>query len=102
MATKCRYCGSSHVIKYGKTKAGKQIYFCKSCNRYWVKDGVFHRYPKEIRKVVVRTVLEGKPVKEVSKEFSVPATTIYKWLRKEIEGEINENKKENQLLQNIR
>ncbi len=90
MVIKCIYCGSTDVIKYGKTKAGNQLYYCKSCNRYWVKDGAFHRYPKEVKDAIVRAVLEKSSVKEVSKEFNIPVTTIYKWLK---EVKIDEDKK---------
>ncbi|QGR15985.1 transposase [Sulfurisphaera ohwakuensis] len=88
MAIRCIYCGSTDVIKYGKTRTGKQLYYCKSCNKYWVKGGIFHRYPKEVKDMIVRIILEGKSVKEVSKEFNIPVATIYKWLK---EVKINEN-----------
>ena len=32
----CRFCGSSEVIKHGRTRYGKQVYYCKACNRFFV------------------------------------------------------------------
>ena len=29
----CPYCNSKELIKYGKTRAGTQNFYCKSCNR---------------------------------------------------------------------
>ena len=83
---KCRYCGSSNVIKYGKTKLGKQIYFCKDCKKYWVENGVFHRYPLQLKLTVISMIKEGKSVKEVARELYIPQSTIYKWLRRYQDG----------------
>ena len=36
----CKFCGSDHVIKYGKAN-DKQVYFCKTCARKFVPNQGF-------------------------------------------------------------
>lgn len=82
MAKYCRYCGSVNIIKYGKTKAGNQIYYCKDCGKYWVERTAIRRYPDSIKQEIISLIKQGKTVKQVSKEFCIPTATIYNWLRK--------------------
>ncbi|MCI2414067.1 MAG: helix-turn-helix domain-containing protein [Candidatus Aramenus sp.] len=84
---KCKFCGSSNVIKYGKLKTGKQVYFCKACRRYWVENAVFHKYPESVRSKALSLFLQGVPVREISKEFLIPRSTIYKWIEKYCKGD---------------
>lgn len=84
---KCKCCGSTNVIKYGKLKSGKRVYYCKDCHRYWVENATFSKYPESVKSKAVSLVKQGKSVREVSKELLIPKSTIYKWVAKSCNGE---------------
>jgi len=47
-ATRCKFCGSPDIIKYGKS-GRKQVYKCKNCGRKFVPDDGFRKLRNDPR-----------------------------------------------------
>ena len=78
---KCKGCGSSELVKSGKTRHGKQRYRCKNCMcNYSEGDGrVKHGIEKRLR--VIKMYLEGIGIRSIERLEGVSNPLIIYWIR---------------------
>ena len=81
----CPKCESSDIVKNGMTQAGKQKYYCKSCDSYGTLD-LEERYSAERKAEILRAYQERSSLRGLSRTFGVARQTVSKWLVEESEA----------------
>jgi insertion element IS1 protein InsB len=75
----CYRCvGNSALIKYGKTKASNQRYFCKACNRTQVESYIYNAYLPTINYDIVALTKEGVGMRSTARILKISTTTLLK------------------------
>jgi putative transposase len=85
----CKFCGSSHVIKYGKANE-KQVYKCKSCDRKFVPNNGFEKmwYDPRIVAITLDLYFKGTSLRKISDhlrqfyDMAVDHSSVYRWICK--------------------
>lgn len=85
----CPSCSASDFIKYGKSRNGVQIYYCKSCRKRYTATGALpgRRFPPEQVGAAIRMFFEGMSYRDIQRtmdeQYNVrPSTeTLYSWVR---------------------
>lgn len=67
----CRFCGSNHVIKHGKTNAGTQRYKCKTCGERFVVVNATDQRVKVNSEMAQALRDDGKSYREIGAELKV-------------------------------
>lgn len=72
----CPFCKGLGIIKYGKTKQGKQRYSCKGCNKSFI--GAYTRlsYLPQIDNKVSQFLKEGCGIRSISRLLAIAASTV--------------------------
>lgn len=78
----CPRCGSSKLVKNGKTVQGKQKYRCNSCRAYGTLSPSV-RYPPERKAEILRAYHERSSMRGIQRTFGVSRPTLARWLRAE-------------------
>jgi putative transposase len=86
---KCRYCGSSHVRKYGLYK-GVQNYFCNDCGSKFKNDDVMFKMKLDANMVstAVFSYYEGTSIEGIRRlllqehQHAPSSATVYEWIQK--------------------
>jgi len=92
----CKFCHSTEITKYGK-KNGKQVYFCKSCNRRFVNNIDFEnmKYNPKIIALTLDLYFKGVSLRKISHhlkqfyELDISHKSVYNWIEKYV-GIMNE------------
>lgn len=85
-----------NIIKYGRTKAGRQRYKCKTCGHTFTerKGTIFHRKRTEEKEIIetLALIAEGARISSLTRVKGYKEDTILSWLReaKEHAEEIEE------------
>ena len=90
---KCNQCLSEiNIVKNGKRKDRKQNYLCKCCNHQFIKDEdrVYLGKIKYIKGAILRFLLHGAGVRDISESLLVSTKTVLKIL---IKTKVNLNPK---------
>ena len=77
----CNKCKSSHLVKNGKSKSGKQKYHCKQCGSYGVLNAQ-PRYSEQTKELAIRVYQERSSLRGVQRALGISRQTIAKWLKK--------------------
>jgi transposase-like protein len=96
----CKYCQSSHVIKYGTYKS-KQRYFCRDCNRKFVDTGTIPKMQNSTRDIAdtINMFYEGMSENEVRRNLIqqdsnyISNASVYNWVRRFTELATKEDEK---------
>lgn len=74
-----------NIIKFGKTKAGRQRYKCKTCNRTFVETNgtIFYRRRTPENKIIETLVFvaEGSRISRLTRVKEHKEDTILDWIR---------------------
>ena len=92
----CKFCHSQNFIRYGK-KNGKQVYFCKDCNRKFVDNTDFEnmKYNPKVIALTLDLYFKGvslRKIKQHLKQFynlNIGHMSVYRWIEKYV-GIMNE------------
>jgi len=92
----CKFCHSTEVTKYGM-KNGKQVYFCKTCNRRFVNNVDFEnmKYNPKIIALTLDLYFKGISLRKISQhlkqfyELNISHKSVYNWIEKYV-GIMNE------------
>lgn len=76
----CPKCKEKSAVKNGKTKAGKQKYYCDMCNSYGSLGS--GRYSDEKKEEILRVYKERASLRGVHRIYGVAITTVLEWLKK--------------------
>ena len=88
MAVRCKYCGSSYLIKNGLIQNNLQRYLCKYCGRVQRNGDKRLRYSDKERKTALLLHLDGFSFRKIGKilhkwyDKKIPNQTICKWVKK--------------------
>jgi transposase-like protein len=85
----CKFCHSTKLTKYG-VKNGKQVYFCKSCNRRFVNNLDFEnmKYNPKIIALTLDLYFKGISLRKISQhlkqfyELNISHKSVYNWIKK--------------------
>lgn len=78
----CPHCSSEHVVKNGKSKAGKQTYLCRDCGKRFVPDAKALSHPEALRSQVLSALEERMSLRGAQRVFHVHRNTITKWIKR--------------------
>jgi len=89
--TECKFCHSIDITRYG-VKNGKQVYFCKSCNRRFVNNIDFEnmKYNPKIIALTLDLYFKGVSLRKISHhlkqfyELNISYKSVYNWIEKYI------------------
>ncbi|MEG0187794.1 transposase-like zinc-binding domain-containing protein [Algoriella sp.] len=73
----CSNC-STKLIKYGRTKNGKQRYKCKSCNQTTVEIYTYNAYLSTINSTIIHLTKEGLGVRITARYLQISTITLLK------------------------
>ena len=76
-AKMCSIC-SNKLIKYGRTKDGKQRYKCKSCNQVTVEIYTYNSYLSTINCNIIQLTKEGLGIRSTARYLQISTTTLLK------------------------
>lgn len=75
---KCPYCGMSSIIKNGKTKTGKQQYYCKSCTKRFIDYYTYQAYVPTTNHQIIILTKEGLGIRSTARVLEISTTTLLK------------------------
>ena len=78
---KCRHCNSEAIIKYGKTKNGTQIFFCKECRRRSQEKYSYNSY-LVANLELIKLVKEGLGIRSISRILKISSSTVIKRIKR--------------------
>ena len=77
----CETCGSSHIVKNGKSTKYKQKYHLQTCRCYRTL-GTTQCYNKERKEEILRSYHERSSLRGTHRIYGVAVTTVLRWLKK--------------------
>lgn len=87
--TCCPHCGSTHIVKNGKTKNRKQKYLCRDCNQSFSDTNntiLYHtRKPYQIWYNYLKCLLQKMTLSDTAKEVGISQTSAFVWRHKLLE-----------------
>jgi insertion element IS1 protein InsB len=84
----CLQC-DNRTIKNGKTKAGKQRYKCKKCNKTGVANYSYHAYNPKLNQDIVLLTKEGMGIRSTARILQISTTTLLKRILTIAQGIVN-------------
>ena len=90
LETKCKFCGSSNVVKNGKSKKGVQNWLCRDCGKAFVDNNSLPRMKSPVNHVASSVYLyyTGSSLNEIRRHIEqqhgiLPSdSTIYNWVKR--------------------
>ena len=55
----CHECNGSNIVKNGRTKTGKQQYYCKSCGKRFITSYSHNGYQRHLNCKIIQLTKEG-------------------------------------------
>lgn len=78
---KCPSCGSSCVVKNGKSHTGKQNHKCRHCGRQFVAAPTNPVVSAETKVLIDKLLSEAIPVASIARVTEVSETWLYNYLK---------------------
>lgn len=82
----CHDCGGTHTRKAGKTKQGKQRYYCVDCKKYTIaeKHAITHSSKKSFSQWVtfIQSMLDGDCLRLSADKANISKRTAFRWRHK--------------------
>ena len=78
----CYHCGSEQTRKHGKTRNGKQRYWCSACGRSFREHPEASGYTEAEKGQILRAYQERSSLRGLTRMFGVSRNTVSKWLKK--------------------
>ncbi len=80
----CPSCGSSCVVKNGKSHSGKQNHKCRKCGRQFVAEPTNPVVSEQTKVLIDKLLSEAIPVASVSRITGVSETWLYNYLKSKL------------------
>ena len=80
--TSCYHCGSSQIVRNGRTTNGKQRFVCRECGRCLRAQRTSNGYSEERKAEILRAYHERTSLRGLSRIFGVSRNTVSSWLKK--------------------
>jgi transposase-like protein len=81
----CPACGSSNVVKHGKSAAGKQRYKCRheTCSRStFIQQYSYRGYLEEVKQQIADMAVNGSGIRDTARVLGISPTTVIEELKK--------------------
>jgi transposase-like protein len=78
----CYHCGSTEVVRNGRSRNDKQMYKCKACGRNSRESPVHEKYSAEQKETILRAYQERPSMRGIGRIFGVSRPTLIEWLKK--------------------
>ena len=79
---KCYHCGSTQVIRHGRSRYGKQRYKCHGCARCFTPEPGSSAYDEATKARILRAYHERSSLRGLTRIFGVSRNTVTSWLKK--------------------
>ena len=79
---KCPYCCSTKVIRYGKSRAGRQRYMCKHCMKRFQLEYKNKACKQGIHKLIVDMAMNSSGTRDTARVLGVSQNTVTRVLKK--------------------
>lgn len=66
------------MVKYGKTKSGKQRFICKNCKKTQVENYTYQAYQPNINQQTITLTKEGLGIRSTARVLHISTTTLLK------------------------
>lgn len=80
----CPSCGSTCVVKNGKSHNGKQNHKCRNCGRQFVTKPTHPLINEETKSLIDKLLSEGIPVASIARVTGVSETWLYNYLKSKL------------------
>ena len=80
VSQRCNQCGSTKIVKNGKSASGKQKYRCNDCRSYGTVNPQV-QYTPERKAEILRAYQERSSLRGLERTFGVTRQTVASWLR---------------------
>lgn len=83
---KCPYCGSEDVVKYGKSKTGKQRLKCRNsqCSHtIFQLEYEKNAYKPGVKRIIVEMAMNGAGVRDTGRVLKISKDTVSSVLKKQ-------------------
>ncbi|MDD7804528.1 MAG: IS1-like element transposase [Endozoicomonas sp. (ex Botrylloides leachii)] len=78
----CRYCSQQKsVIRYGKSKSGKQRFHCNDCCKSFQCEYCNNAYKPGVTEQIVEMTMNGSGVRDISRVLKISLTTVVTYLK---------------------
>lgn len=74
----CPRCDGNQIIKNGKTKTGKQQFFCKTCKKRFIDFYTYNAYHPDLNQQIIILTNEGLGIRSTARVLKISATTLLK------------------------
>ncbi len=74
----CSNCKEFDIIKYGKSKYGKQRYQCEECRKVFIEHYTYEAYRNTTNSWIVRLTKEGISIRSIARLLHICCTTVQK------------------------
>ena len=71
----CTDC-DGHIIKYGKSKCGKQRYQCKGCRKVFIEDYTYEACNTKTNNNIIRLTKEGCGIRSIARLLKICCRTV--------------------------
>jgi transposase-like protein len=91
----CPNCQSTHIIRHGTTRQGKQRYRCQEmlCNgRTFLLDYSYAGHSAEIKQQIVDLAMNASGIRDTARVLHVSPTTVIKELKKRAGARVGESR----------
>ena len=79
---KCYHCGGSQVRKHGRTRNGKQRFWCRTCRCSLREEPQTNGYDEKRKDEILRAYHERASLRGLTRVFGVSRNTVSSWLKK--------------------
>ena len=82
---KCPYCQSEHIVRYGKSKSGKQKYKCcnEKCHKIFQLEYQYKACEPGIKEKVIAMVTNGSGTRDTGRVLGIDKDTVTNILKKQ-------------------
>ena len=83
---KCPYCQSEHIVRYGKSKTGKQKYKCcnEKCHKIFQLEYQYKACEPGIKEKVIAMVINGSGTRDTGRVLGIDKDTVTNILKKNV------------------
>ena len=84
-AIQCPKCSSKEIVRYGKSKNGKQRYLCqnKRCKcKTFILDYTNYGYLPEIKVKILDMTVNGSGIRDISRVLNISSNTVISEIKK--------------------
>jgi transposase-like protein len=81
----CPSCGSSHIVKHGQSREGKQRYQCRNaeCSRCtFIQAYAYRGYLPEVKQQIADMAVNGSGIRDTARVLRISRTTVMETLKK--------------------